>query len=147
MQKAALNIGLIGMGTVGTQVADRLLNRRDALRRRAGVELLLKRVLVRDVDRPRGIEVPSGVLTADPSALLDSPEIDVVVEVAGGEEPARSYLERAIRGGKHGVTANNLVMARHGRALSGCGVAMNADAYLEDAVRGGIPLIRTRKVH
>src|SRR5262249_53526892 len=88
MQKAALNIGLIGMGTVGTNVADRLLNRRDALRRRAGVELLLKRALVRDVDRPRGIEVPAGVLTADPSALLDSSEIDVVVEVAGGEEPA-----------------------------------------------------------
>ncbi|HKA09833.1 MAG TPA: homoserine dehydrogenase [Candidatus Dormibacteraeota bacterium] len=146
MQKAALNIGLIGMGTVGTNVADRLLNRRDALRRRAGVELLLKRALVRDVDRPRGIEVPAGVLTADPSALLDSSEIDVVVEVAGGEEPARSYLERAIRSGKHVVTANKLVMARHGPELLELAGDMNVDVYFEAAVGGGIPLISTFKV-
>src|SRR5438309_1591684 len=111
MQKAALHIGLIGLGTVGSQVADRLLNRRDALRRRAGVELSLDRVLVRDVGRRRAVELPPGVLTADPSLLLDDPAIDVIVEVAGGEEPVHGYLERALRQGKHVVTANKLVMA------------------------------------
>jgi len=146
MQDAALHIGLIGMGTVGTQVADRLLNRRDTLRRRAGVELLLKRALVRDVDRQRGIEVPAGVLTTDPSALLDNPEIDVVVEVAGGDEPARSYLERAIRSGKHVVTANKVVMAKHGPELLELAGEMNVDVYFEAAVGGGIPLISTFKV-
>src|SRR2546423_10572121 len=109
MQKAAITIGLIGLGTVGAQVADRLLNRREVLRRRAGVDLVLRRALVRDPSRPRAVAVPPGLVTGDPRAVLDDPEIDVVVEVAGGEEPARSYLERAIRNGKHVVTANKLL--------------------------------------
>jgi homoserine dehydrogenase len=146
MHKAALHIGLIGLGTVGSQVADRLLNRRDVLRRRAGVDLVLDRVLVRDADKPRAVAVPAGVLTTDPSRLLDDPEIDVVVEVAGGEEPARTYLERAIRGGKHVVTANKVVMAKHGPELLELAGEMNVDVYFEAAVGGGIPLISTFKV-
>ena len=145
MQKAALHIGLIGLGTVGSQVADRLLNWRDTLRRRAGVELVLDRVLVRDVAKPRAVQVPPGMLTADPDAVLDDPAIDVVVEVAGGEEPARSYLERAIRGRKHVVTANKLVMAKHGTGLLELAGEMNVDVYFEAAVGGGIPLISTFK--
>jgi homoserine dehydrogenase len=146
MEKAALQIGLIGMGTVGTEVADRLLNRRGTLRRRAGVDLLLKRVLVRDTDRQRGIEMPAGLLTTDASALLDDPDLDVVVEVAGGDEPARTFLERAIRSGKHVVTANKVVMARHGPELLELAGEMNVDVYFEAAVGGGIPLISTFKV-
>lgn len=146
MQKAALQIGLIGMGTVGAQVADRLLNRPDMLRRRAGVDLVLKRALVRDLSLQRAVEVPVGLLTTDPSKVLDDPEIDVVVEVAGGEEPVRSYLERAIRGGKHVVTANKLVMARHGPELLELAGEMNVDVYFEAAVGGGIPLISTFRV-
>src|SRR5215469_13595429 len=146
MQKAALHIGLIGMGTVGTEVANRLLNRRGTLRRRAGVDLLLKRALVRDPGRERGIAVPAGLLTADASVLLDDPDIDVVVEVAGGDEPARTFLERAIRGGKHVVTANKVVMARHGPELLELAGEMNVDVYFEAAVGGGIPLISTFKV-
>ena len=146
MQKAALQIGLIGMGTVGAQVADRLLNRPDMLRRRAGVDLVLKWALVRDLGLERGVEVPAGLLTTDPSKVLDDPEVDVVVEVAGGEEPVRSYLERAIRGGKHVVTANKLVMARHGPELLELAGEMNVDVYFEAAVGGGIPLISTFRV-
>jgi homoserine dehydrogenase len=145
MQKAALHIGLIGLGTVGAQVADRLLNRRETLRRRAGVDLVLDRVLVRDTARPRAVQVPPGLLTADPAAVLDDPGIDVVVEVAGGEEPARSFLERAIRGHKHVVTANKLVMAKHGPELLELAGEMNVDVYFEAAVGGGIPLISTFK--
>src|SRR5262249_61364839 len=114
MERTALEIGLIGMGTVGTEVADRLLNRRGTLRRRAGVDLLLKRVLVRDTDRQRGIEVPAALLTTDASALLDDPDVDVVVEVAGGDEPARTFLERAIRRRKHRVAANKRGKGRPG---------------------------------
>ena len=146
MQKAALHIGLIGLGTVGSQVADRLLNRHQTLRRRAGVDLVLDRVLVRDTSKPRAVEVPPGLLTADPAAVLDDPEIDVVVEVAGGEQPARDFLERAIRGGKHVVTANKLVMAKHGPELLELAGEMNVDVYFEAAVGGGIPLISTFKV-
>jgi len=146
MQRAALNIGLIGLGTVGSQVAGRLLDRRETLTRRAGVDLRLARVLVRDPDRPRAVAVPAGLLTTDPSAVLDDPEVDVVVEVAGGEEPARTYLERAIRGGKHVVTANKLVMAKHGPELLELAGEMNVDVYFEAAVGGGIPLISTFRV-
>src|SRR5215471_7367637 len=146
MQKAALHIGLIGMGTVGTEVANRLLNRRGTLRRRAGVDLLLKRALVRDPDRERGIALPAGLLTADASVLLDDPDVDVVVEVAGGDEPARTFLERAIRSGKHVVTANKVVMARHGPELLELAGEQNVDVYFEAAVGGGIPLISTFKV-
>src|SRR5262252_6834952 len=146
MERTALQIGLIGIGTVGAEVADRLLNRRGTLRRRAGVDLLLKRVLVRDTDRQRGIEVPAGLLTMDASALLDDPDVDVVVEVAGGDEPARTFLERAIRSGKHVVTANKVVMARHGPELLELAGEMNVDVYFEAAVGGGIPLISTFKV-
>ena len=73
----------------------------------------MKRVLVRDPGKRRSVEVGKELITANPADLLDDPEIDVIVEVAGGEEPMRVYLERAIRAGKHVVTANKVVMAKH----------------------------------
>ena len=142
----ALHIGLIGLGTVGGQVAARLLDRRDALRRRAGVDLVLHRVLVRDLSKPRAVAVPRELMTTDPSAVLDDPVVDVVVEVAGGEEPARSFLERALRNRKHVVTANKVVMAKHGPELLELAGELNLDVYFEAAVGGGIPLISTFKV-
>src|SRR5207245_9348172 len=98
VRDTSLRIGLIGLGTVGSQVADRLLNWREQLRRRAsGVELALVRVLVRDLEKERAVAVPAGLLTRDPAAVLDDPDIDVVVELAGGGEPGRSFLERGLR--------------------------------------------------
>lgn len=142
-----MRVGLIGLGTVGGQVADRLLNHAEPLRRRSsGVELILHRVLVRDLQKKRGVQVPSEMLTDDPARVLDDPEIDVVVELAGGEEPARGYLERALRNRKHVVTANKLVLARHGPELLELAGEMNVDVYFEAAVGGGIPLISTFKV-
>jgi len=111
---STLNVGLIGLGTVGSRVAERMLTWQAQLARRAGVELCLRRVLVRDVDKPRMVEIGRELLTADAAQLLDDPSIQVVVEVAGGDEPMRSYLERAIASGKHVVTANKVVMANHG---------------------------------
>lgn len=146
MTAASLRIGLIGLGTVGAQVAGRLLDHREALRRRAGVDLVLHRVLVRDPTKERAVALPSSLLTADPAHLLDDPEVDVVVEVAGGEEPARTYLERALRQGKHVVTANKVVMAKHGTGLLELAGELNLDVYFEAAVGGGIPLISTFKV-
>ena len=146
MASSPLNVGLIGLGTVGTQVAERMLTWQSQLARRAGVELCLRRVLVRDLAKPRSVEVGKELLTTDPAHLLDDPEINVIVEVAGGEEPMRAYLERAISAGKHVVTANKVVMAKHGPDLLDLAAQKNVDVYFEAAVGGGIPLISTFKV-
>ncbi len=143
MASSPLNVGLIGLGTVGTQVAERMLTWQSQLARRAGVELCLRRVLVRDLAKPRSVDVGTELLTTNAADLLDDPKIDVIVEVAGGEEPMRAYLERAIRAGKHVVTANKVVMAKHGLDLLDLAAQKNVDLYFEAAVGGGIPLIST----
>src|SRR5437762_2776959 len=129
--KRPLNVGLIGLGTVGSQVADRMLSWGPQLSRRAGVELCLKKVLVRDVAKRRAIAVSGDLLTADASELLDDRAIEVVIEVAGGDEPVRSYLERAIQAGKHVITANKVVMAKHGPQLLDQAAEKNVDVYFE----------------
>src|SRR6202049_5134460 len=106
MAQSPLNVGLIGLGTVGSQVAERMLAWRSQLARGPVVDLCLRRVLVRDLTKRRAVEIESDVMTADPDQLLEDPDIHVVVEAAGGDEPMRGYLERAIRAGKHVVTAN-----------------------------------------
>ncbi len=143
MVSGSLNVGLIGLGTVGGQVAERLLTWQPQLARRAGIELCLRRVLVRDIKKPRAVAVAPELLTADPQQLLDDPAIQILVEVAGGDEPMHSYLERAIQSGKHVVTANKVVMARHGPELLDLAAERNVDVYFEAAVGGGIPLIST----
>jgi homoserine dehydrogenase len=124
-------------------VAERLVTWQAQLARRAGIELCLRRVLVRDVKKPRAMPVAHELLTADPQQLLDDPDIHILVEVAGGDEPMHTYLERAIRSGKHVVTANKVVMAKHGPELLDLAAERNVDVYFEAAVGGGIPLIST----
>src|SRR3989440_3327176 len=143
MAARPLNVGLIGLGTVGSQVAERMLSWGPQLSRRAGVELCLKKVLVRDVAKRRTIEISPDLRTTDPAAILDDAEIEVVMEVAGGDEPMRSYIERAIQSGKHVITANKVVMAKHGPELLDQAAEKNVDVYFEAAVGGGLPLIST----
>ena len=143
MNSRPVNVGLIGLGTVGSQVAERMLAWGPQLSRRAGVELCLKRVLVRDTDKRRSIEISPELLTSDPSDILEDRTIEVLIEVAGGDEPMRTYIERAILAGKHIITANKVVMAKHGPALLDQAAEKNVDLYFEAAVGGGIPLIST----
>ncbi len=143
MAAGSLNVGLIGLGTVGGQVAKRMLTWQPQLARRAGIELCLRRVLVRDVKKSRAVEVPPELLTVNAEEVVDDPAIQILVEVAGGDEPMHSYLERAIRSGKHVVTANKVVMAKHGPELLDQAAERNVDVYFEAAVGGGIPLIST----
>src|SRR6516164_5646712 len=143
MSARPLNVGLIGLGTVGSQVAERLLSWGPQLSRRAGVDLCLSRVLVRDVTKRRSIDISPDILTGDPARVLDDPSVEVLIEVAGGDEPMRSYTERAIQNGKHVITANKVVMAKHGPALLDAAAEKNVDVYFEAAVGGGIPLIST----
>jgi homoserine dehydrogenase len=138
-------VGLLGLGTVGSQVAERLEQSSELVQRRTGVGLSLKRVLVRDLQKPRRY-TPTAALSADPDAILGDPSISIIVEVIGGVEPAHQYLGRAIEAGKHVVTANKEVMAKYGPDLLELALEHGVDIYFEAAVGGGIPLISTFKI-
>jgi homoserine dehydrogenase len=108
-------------------------------------ELALRRVAVRDLARPRPVELAPELLTADPVAVVDDPAVDIVVEVMGGLEPARSLILRAIAAGKPVVTANKAVIARYGEEIAAAAAAHGVYVLIEAAVGGGIPIIEPLK--
>ncbi len=134
-----IRIGLLGLGTVGGQVARALTERREMLGRISGAELVLQRACVRDLNRPR--PVAAAQLTDDPAKIVAADDIDLVVEVMGGQEPARTLIETALAKGKSVVTANKRVVSWHGPALLHLAAQKNAELRYEAAVGGGIPLI------
>jgi homoserine dehydrogenase len=135
-----LGVGLLGLGTVGSGVARVLTTKRDALERRIGRPVRICRVLVRDPSKERSIDLDMPVVT-DVDLVLDDPNVDVVVEVIGGEEPARTYILAAIERGKHVVTANKEVMAKHGPFILDAAARAGVTVAYEASVGGGIPLI------
>ena len=136
-----IQIGLLGVGTVGGGIARLLAQKSAAIAAETGRGIVLRRALVRDLARSRSVDLPREILTTDPAAILDDPEIDVVVEVMGGISPAHEYVRRAIMGGKHVVTANKDLMSTHGVELLQLAKQHGVDVYFEASVGGGIPLI------
>ena len=141
MTKDSIGIGLLGMGVVGGGVAQIIDSKRSHLSDMIGSPVELKGVLVRDPSRPRAIDLPDGLITTDPSDILDNPEVDILVELIGGEEPAREYIFRAMSGRKHIVTANKEVMARHGFDIQQYAGQKRVRVLFEGAVAGGTPII------
>ena len=138
-----IGIGLLGLGTVGAGVAAILAS--PTGRHPLVGELALKRVAVRDLTRPRPIELSGELLTTEPEAVVDDPNVDIVVEVMGGLEPARSLILRAIAAGKPVVTANKAVIARYGEEIAAAAAAKGVYVLIEAAVGGGIPIIEPLK--
>ena len=138
-----IGIGLLGLGTVGGGVAE-ILRTPDG-RHPLVADLDLVRVAVRDLDRPRPVQLDPAVLTTDPEAVVDDPAVQVVVEVMGGLEPARTLIMRAIAAGKSVVTANKAVIARHGEEIAAAAAAAGVYVLIEAAVGGGIPIIEPLK--
>ncbi|MBI4305069.1 MAG: homoserine dehydrogenase [Chloroflexi bacterium] len=136
-----LGVGLLGLGVVGSAVAEALVAGRGQLAGEGARPLVLKRALVRDLIRPRLVTLPDGVVTTDPAAVIDDPQIGVIVEVMGGEQPAFDYLSRAIDGGKHVVTANKEVLCKKGDALFAHAAKRGVRLLHEASVGGGIPII------
>ena len=136
-----IGIGLIGVGTVGGGVARALIERREYFARQVGAEIVVRRAAVRDISKPRAVELPAGVLTGDAASVLSDPGVDIVVEVAGGEEPAGTWIRQALAAGKHVVTANKELMAKQGPELLAEAHARGLDLMFEASVGGGIPLI------
>ena len=137
-----VNVGLLGLGTVGAGVAQVLLERRAWLARRAGVELALTRIATRHPSRQRSLRLKSGLVTANPQAVLKDPEIQVVVELIGGLHPAYELVLAAIRAGKPVVTANKALLAHCGAQLFRAADRAGVDLYFEASVAGGIPIIK-----
>ena len=135
----ALRIGILGLGTVGQAVARALLERRDLLARSAGAPLVLKRAVVRDLQKPRAL--PAEQLTTNITDVTEADDIDIVVELMGGLEPSRTVIESALARGKPVVTANKRVVSWHGPALLALAAKKGAELRYEAAVGGGIPLI------
>jgi len=131
----------MGFGVVGSGVAKALLGKQGALAQETGASLELKKVLVRSLSKPRSPAVPSELLTTDPQEILASPDIDIVVEVIGGEDPALEYIRQALSNGKPVVTANKEVIAKNGMDLLETAHRNGVGLLYEASVGGGIPLL------
>ena len=135
-----LRIALLGAGVVGSEVARMLADNAEDFSARVGARLELVGVAVRDAKKDRG-GIPAHLLTTDAEKLLDD-NIDVVIELMGGIEPAKSLILRALNNGSSIVTANKALLAKHGAEVFAAAEANDADVYYEAAVAGAIPLLR-----
>lgn len=131
----------MGCGVVGSQVATQLLRHQSELSTRSGAELLLIKIAVRDLKVERD-DIDPSLFTTDAISVVTDPEIDLIIEVMGGIEPARELILLAIESGKSVVTANKALLATHGADLYGAADARGVDLYYEAAVAGAIPILR-----
>src|SRR3954467_5879417 len=137
-----VRVGVLGCGNVGGGLVQLLTTEADAIETRTGVRLELVRVAVRNTAKERGVAIPDGILTHDAESVVDDPSVDVVVEVIGGIEPARTLILDALKAGKPVVTANKELLANVGAELFEAAAAAGLDLLFEAAVAGAIPLIR-----
>jgi homoserine dehydrogenase len=140
--KNKINIGVIGFGTIGSEVVKLLLRRRRILSGRTGIDLNLVKVCDKDIKTKRDVEVAKDMLTSDFNDIIDSPEIDVVVELVGGMHPAKEIVMRSLSSGKHVVTANKLLLASEGEDIFKKAGEMKRQIFFEASVAGGVPIIK-----
>ena len=136
-----VNVGIIGFGTVGAGTAEILLNNREIIGKRVGLDIVLKRVADLDLETDRGVKLPEGVLTNDTAALLNDPDIDIVVELVGGLTIAKQFISTALNNGKHVVTANKALLAELGSELYEIASQKGVNLAYEAAVGGGMPVV------
>ncbi|MBI3752487.1 MAG: homoserine dehydrogenase, partial [Deltaproteobacteria bacterium] len=143
MQK--LNIGLIGFGTVGTGVVKVLKENAKVIQERLGAEIVLKKIADKDTTRDRGVDVEKSVLTTDANDIINDPSISIVIELAGGIEPAKTFILKALNNKKHVVTANKALLSQHGKEIFKTASQNGVDIGFEASVGGGIPIIKALK--
>ncbi|KAB7622656.1 homoserine dehydrogenase [Alkalilimnicola sp. S0819] len=139
---SSVKVGLLGLGTVGSGTVNLLSRNKDEISRRAGREIQIVHAAARNLDRPRPCPTEGIELTDDPFAVVDNPDVEIVVELIGGTEPARELVLRAIDQGKQVVTANKALIAKHGNEIFEHARAHNVTVAFEAAVAGGIPIIK-----
>ncbi len=134
-------VGIVGLGNVGSGVARLLLEESERMTRHAGHQLVLAKAVVRDLSKPREIDLPADVLTDDLASITDDPEIRVVAQLIGGTDVARTVMLRLLESGKDIVTANKALLADHGPELFDRARELNRSIAFEASVCGGIPII------
>ena len=138
-----VRVGLIGFGTVGSGVVKILQNNAALITRRVGRSVVLAKIADLDVTTDRGVTVPPEILTTNVKDILDDPQIDIVVELIGGHEPAKRFILQALSSKKGVVTANKALLADHGEEVFEAAFKAKADLGFEASVGGGIPIIRS----
>jgi len=141
----AIYVGIIGFGTVGAGTYEVLTRNRSLVADRVGAEVVVKRIADLDTESDRGVQVEPGLVTADADEILNDPEIEVVVELIGGVEAAKTYILRAMENGKHVVTANKALLAEHGAELYRAAEEYGVCLAFEASVGGGIPIVDAMK--
>ncbi|HEY3269312.1 MAG TPA: homoserine dehydrogenase [Armatimonadota bacterium] len=136
-----IDIGILGLGTVGSGTYRTLTENAEAIERRVGAPVRVKKIAVAHPDRPRPVTLERGVLTGDPYEVINDPEISIICELIGGVQPAYTYIRQAFARGKHVVTANKELLAKHGAEVLGEAEERGLDCLFEGAVAGGIPVI------
>ena len=142
MTNGSVNIGLLGCGHVGSALVRLIADQGDAIEARTGIRLEVTRVAVRNLARERDVALPASIFTHDGAAVVTADDVDVVVEVIGGIEPAREHIVEALKAGKPVVTANKELLANVGKELFDTAAGAGVDLLFEASVAGGIPLIR-----
>ncbi len=141
----AIKFGLLGFGTIGTGVVRNIQQNGAIIEKRLGRKLELIKIADLDIETDRGVELEPGVLSAAVEDVISNPEIDIVIELIGGYEPAKSFILKAIANGKHIVTANKALMAVHGQEIIAAADQQGVSVLFEAAVGGGIPIISAIK--
>jgi homoserine dehydrogenase len=143
MAEGVVRVGLLGCGNVGAALVNVLETNAALITQRAGVRIEVTRVAVHNLAKERDVALAPGVLTNDAEAVVGDPDVDVVVEVIGGEEPAGSFIRAALKAGKHVVTANKALLAQHGNEIFAAARKADVMVAFEGAVGGGIPIIKS----
>jgi homoserine dehydrogenase len=141
MSSAPLSVALIGLGNVGSGVAKILVDEAERVTRRAGRPILLRRAVVRNLEKQREVQLAEGILCDDVQQVIDDPEIDVAIQLIGGIQPAREIMLALLESGKHVVTANKALLCEHSAELFGRARELGRSIAFEAAVAGGIPII------
>src|SRR5581483_7034883 len=137
-----VHIGLAGFGNVGAGVFKNLANNRVLLMERLGLELVVKKIVVRDLKKKRDVAAPDNLFTSRWEDLIDDPNIKIVVELMGGLEPALQLILRAIERGKIVVTGNKSLLAEHGHEIFDAAQKYKVPVFFEAAAAGGVPIIK-----
>ncbi|MFA6357343.1 MAG: homoserine dehydrogenase [Candidatus Omnitrophota bacterium] len=140
-----INIGLIGFGNIGCGVVKILQQRKFLLAQKIGIEIIIKKICDKDIAKKRRLTVDKNLLTSNAYEVINDPQIDIIVELIGGVNPAKEFILASLKKGKHVVTANKALLAEHGNELFSEAQERGKNIYFEASVGAGIPIIKSIK--